>query len=174
MSTEATTLSIRERGAARIAAAAPRTREAWQKAMEGKPDFAFTWGDCWKQCTEYTVDDIAAEIGLYTDVLGLSPMILDSDRGMFTSPDNAFYLTVVAANAERPATVPGSIAIEFMIDDLPATTAELERRGLAFEEQPRPCAPGSPLHTAVFRTPHGVRVTLWAMAPVAEESVNGG
>ena len=50
-----------------------------------------------------------------------------------------------------------------MVDDIETVTAELERRGVAFDERPAPESDGSPMWFGTLRSPAGVRVDLWGM-----------
>jgi catechol 2,3-dioxygenase-like lactoylglutathione lyase family enzyme len=139
--------------------------------------FPFAWGERWKQCVEYRVDDFAAEIGFYIDILGLPVNALDPDYAMFTSPGGDFYLAVVAASPEETAllsTPPDAIRLQFMVADIFATVEELEGRGIAFEQQPQSIRPGSTLHIATFLTPHGICVDLWGVVPSHRPSLAAG
>jgi catechol 2,3-dioxygenase-like lactoylglutathione lyase family enzyme len=140
------------------------TQEDWQKIWAmAKPDISFEWGPCWKQSAEYRVDDFAAEVGFYFNVIGLSLFTLNPDAVMFTSPDKAFLLAVAPATDEEPAVHPNSFRVEFMVDDINATVKELESRGLGFDEVARPWGDSNPMQVARFRTPNGIGVTLWGM-----------
>ena len=176
MHTQTTQPSVRALGEARLEAARaastpPQWAELWQPPAH---PFPFTWGECWKHTMEYRVDDFSSEIGLYIDLLGMPTIAFGPDYAMFTSPDQAFFLSVATATDEAPRTPPETIRLEFMIDGIHGTVEELQRRGVAFEQEAMPCADGSPLYTAIFRTPHGVEVKLWAMvAPTADEDETG-
>jgi catechol 2,3-dioxygenase-like lactoylglutathione lyase family enzyme len=141
----------------------------WQKLWKPPAhSFPFTWGERWKQCVEYRVDDFAAEVGFYIDVLGLPVIALSPDYAMFTSPEGDFFFAVVAApqgDTETTSTPPDAIRLQFMVADLFATVEELEGRGIAFEQQPQPIHPASSLHIATFLTPHGICIDLWGVIP---------
>ncbi|GAB4536737.1 MAG: hypothetical protein Fur0018_27430 [Anaerolineales bacterium] len=139
------------------------TREDW--AHLWKPTmhpFAFDWGTRWKHCIEYRVEDFPAEIGFFIDVLGFPVKAFNDQYAMFTSPDEAFHLAVLPADDQNPATPPDALRLQFMILNLADTVAELAQRGITFEAPPQPLHPGSHMHTAVFRTPHGLPVELWS------------
>ncbi len=142
-----------------------RTRADWQQMW--KPTmhpFAFRWGARWKHCIEYRVDDFAAEVGFFIDVLGFPVSAFNDAYAMFTSPDEAFHLAVLPADEMHPAAPPDALRLQFMITALEDTVAELERRGVAFSVPPQPLRPGSSMHIAVFHTPHGLTVELWSEA----------
>lgn len=147
-----------------------RTRQDWD-ALWKRPQysFPFVWGRHWRQCIEYRVDDFAAEVGFLIDVLGLPINAFNTSYAMFTSPDNEFYFAIVPATLESPATPPDAIRIQFMVDDIFATTTELERRGIAFDSSPQPVAEGSLQWVVSFNTPHGICMELWGMVEQDEE-----
>jgi len=155
---------VRAFGKARIdIARRASSQDDWQKLWKRPAySFPFAWGDAWKQCIEYKVDDFAAEVGFFIDVLGLPINAFDPDYAMFTSPHGDFFFAVVPA-LEGHSTPPDALRLQFMVADIFETTAELEQRGIAFESPPAPVNSGSALHIAWFRTPHGICVDLWGM-----------
>jgi hypothetical protein len=88
---------------------------------------------------------------------------------MFTSPSQDFFLAVVPAAPGERSTPPDALRIQFLVNDILKTTRELERRGVAFEQRPQPCQPGSAMYIGFFRTPHGVCVDLWGLVERAPE-----
>jgi catechol 2,3-dioxygenase-like lactoylglutathione lyase family enzyme len=114
------------------------------------------------------VDDFAAEVGFYTDILGLAVNALDPAYAMFTSPSADFYLAVVPTPPGGRSTPPDAMRIQFMVSDVLATARELEKRGIAFEQWPQPCSGGSALYVGYFRTPHGICVDVWGLVEVGE------
>ena len=155
---------VRALGKARLdIARRAQTPAEWQ-ALWRPPahPFPFTWGERWKQCVEYRVDDFAAEIGFYIDILGLPVNALDPDYAMFTSPQGDFFFAVVPADA-GDSTPPDAIRLQFMLNDIFAAVEELESRGIAFEQPPQRVHPSAALHIATFRTPHGICIDLWGM-----------
>ena len=157
---------VRALGKARLDIARRAQSPAEWQALWKPPahPFPFTWGERWKQCVEYRVDDFAAEIGFFIDILGLPVNALDPDYAMFTSPQGDFFFAVVPAD-EGDSTPPDAIRLQFMLDDIFATVEELESRGIAFEQPPQRVHPSAALHIATFRTPHGICIDLWGMLP---------
>ncbi len=160
----------RELGEARLKLSTElKTMKEWQERWpEPKHGFPFEFGTCWTQCTTYGVEDYAAEVGFFHDVLGLPANAFSPGFAMFTSPDKAFYFAVVPVGPEMKATPGDALDIGFMVNDLPKLSAELESRGVAFED---PVAPleGTPMLKAGLRTPNGIRITLWSMPEVSPQ-----
>jgi catechol 2,3-dioxygenase-like lactoylglutathione lyase family enzyme len=129
--------------------------------------FPFDWGEWWKQCIEYKVEDFAAEVGFYTDILGLPVVAFDPNYAMFTSPSQDFFLAVVPALEPGKSTPSDALRIQFMVADIFETVRELERRGIVFEQKPQPCERGSLMYITYFRTPHGLCVDLWGIVQQA-------
>lgn len=173
MSTDST--DLRERGEKRLEMMRnAKTKEDWNAIFTlPKPSFPFAWNEtwegCWKQCVEYRVSDLAGEMSFFVDRLGFSIYALQADYAMFTSPDQAFFLAIRPAADDAPAAAPNSIGIEFMVADINAAVAELEGRGVRFEEAAKPCMEGSPMYIAYLRTPNGIRITLWGMGEMPAE-----
>ena len=139
-----------------------KTRQDWEELWKSSTNpYPFTWGDSWKHCVEYKVDDFAAEVGFFVDILGLPVNAFDLSYAMFTSPSGDFYIGIVPTPEKVNSTPKDAIRLQFMVADILATTKELERRGVIFEQQPEPCQLGSSLHIGYFRTPHGIPVELW-------------
>lgn len=155
---------VRDFGKARIdIAVRARNQTQWEKLwVHPVNSFPFVWGESWKQCVEYRVDDFPAEVGFYIDILGLPINALDPGYAMFTSPQADFTFAVVPAHHAEPSTPPDAFRLQFMVKDIVSTTDELQRRGIYFEQTPQPLHPGSSLSTASFRTPHGICVELWS------------
>jgi hypothetical protein len=83
---------IRALGKARLDIAARAKSQADWESLWKPPSnpFPFAWGETWKQCVEYKVDDFPAEVGFFIDVLGLPVNAIDPDYAMFTSPQGLF------------------------------------------------------------------------------------
>lgn len=149
-----------------------KSREEWNELWKPPQNaFPFTWGRHWKHCVEYRVEDYATEAGFFIDVLGFPVNAFDPQYAQFTGPDGEFFIAFMPASENNPATPPDALRLQFMVADLTGTTAELDRRGVVFDQQPRPLGPGSNLSVASFRTPHGIQVDLWGETRVSVSPV---
>jgi catechol 2,3-dioxygenase-like lactoylglutathione lyase family enzyme len=135
-------------------------KRIWKAPMYGYP---FQLGGAWKQCIEYKVEDFAAEVGFFIDILGLEVNSLDPGYAQFTSPQRDFYFAVVETPPGFQATPADALRIQFMVEDIFATAEELESRGISFDLPPQPCQAGSALNIGSFRTPHGINIELWGI-----------
>jgi hypothetical protein len=167
MTEETTTNRARDLGLARIRLAGELTspedwKERWPEPRNPYP-FALSG---WRQCLCYTVDDYAAEAGFLIDVLGLPAPLFGPDNALLTSPDREFSFQICGTGEDELPTPPDTIALMFYLDNIREACNALAARGVAFHE---PLAPvggeGSAFHSAEFRTPHGVSVTLWGNVP---------
>jgi len=131
--------------------------------------FPFKWGQCWKHCVEYQVDDFAAEVGFLIDILGLPVIAFDAAYAMFTSPAEEFTFAIIPTPEGQTSTLPETIRLQFMVADIFDTTEELQTRGVEFEQLPEPIGEDSSMFISSFRTPHGISIELWA---VVEPEVN--
>lgn len=164
MTVRATKAESRQLGEARLEVAhASKSPDDWKRLWK-KPanDWCIKWGSCWKQCLEYAVPDFASEVGFFIDVLGFPTNAFGHDYAMFTSPDKDFFFAVVPARGDRKATVPDTIRLQFMVEDIYDTALELEKRGIVFDKRPASYN-GSPIHSATLHTPNGIPVDLWGM-----------
>jgi catechol 2,3-dioxygenase-like lactoylglutathione lyase family enzyme len=154
---------FRAYGKARIDIAQRATnREDWDRLWKRSTHaFPFSWGKSWKHCVEYKVADYPAEVGFFIDILGFPVNAFDPDYAMFTSPNGEFFFSVVPAHEGEESTPPEAIRLQFMIENIEQTAAELERRGIVFEQWPAPSSMGSPLLIGSFRTPNGIGIDLW-------------
>lgn len=149
-----------------------QSRDDWHQLWkEPTNSFPFRWGENWKQCIEYKVDDFAAEVGFFIDIIGFPVNAFDPDYAMFTSPGSDFYFSILPAWEGDASTPPDALRIQFMVEDIFETVAELEGRSVVFEQLPQPCQPGSNLFIAFFRTPHGICVDLWGFVDLDEEEM---
>jgi catechol 2,3-dioxygenase-like lactoylglutathione lyase family enzyme len=134
----------------------------WERLWkQPQQEFPFAWGRYWKQCIEYKVDDFAAEVGFFIDVLGLPVNAFTPEYAMFTGPGRDFYFAVIPTPEGGTSTPAEAIRLQFMVEDLFATTQELERRGISFEQLPEALTLNSNQWIASFHTPHGICVELW-------------
>ncbi len=156
---------IRQLGEARIDIARnAHTPDEWRMLWkQSENPYPFTRGNCCKQWMEYKVHDYSAEIGFFIDIMGLPIYAFDTHYAMFTSPDNAFYFGVCMVGEGETPTPPDAIRLQFVEQNIFATTIELERRGIVFDSPPVPWEKGSSLCRGSFRTPNGIWVDLWGM-----------
>lgn len=165
-------------GRARLdAAQRAQTQSDWQRLWKPSPHpFPFVWGRHWKSCIEYQVDDFAAEVGFLIDVLGLPVNAFNPNIAMFTSPDHEFFFSVIPTPPNGTCTPSGTIRIQFMVDDLFATTEEFVRRGIVFENEPQPVSEGSQQWVSSFLTPNGMTIELWGqvLSEISAEKLEAG
>ncbi len=161
---------IRAYGKARLdMAQRMHSQEDWERVwVPARHSFPFHWQDARKYSFEYTVDEFAAEVGFFIDVLGFPVTAIGTDYAMFTSPDDAFHFAVVPTPPDGRPTPADTVCMQFMVADILAAAAELESRGVTFESRPQPVTPGSRQLSGYFRTPNGVCVDLWGHAPAEQ------
>jgi hypothetical protein len=161
---------IRAYGKARLdMARRMQSQDDWERLwVAPRHPFPFRWREAWKYSFEYTVDEFAAEVGFFIDVLGFPVTAIGPDYAMFTSPDDGFHFAVVPTPPDGRPTPPDTVCMQFMVADIVETAAELESRGVVFESRPRPVSTGSRQLSGYFRTPNGICVDLWGHAPAAE------
>ncbi len=148
-----------------------RDEKEWQRLWRApRYPFPFVWGEGWRACFQYYVDDFAAEIGFLMDVLGLPVSAFSTTYALFTSPDQAFFFAVRQVPEGFESTPPDSIRLQFMLSNFSDAIQELERRGVTFEVKPEPGG----FDLAVFRTPHGVPIEIWPAAQPRPPEVNRG
>lgn len=154
---------IRAYGKARIdVTRRARDEREWQTQWrEPRYPFPFRWEGGWRHCIQYTVDDFAAEIGFYIDVLGFPVNAFSPSYAQFTSPDQAFFFAVAAIQEGAQSTPFDSLRMQFMVEDLPATIEELEKRNISFERKPESDEVFPAI--AILRSPHGIGIELWGV-----------
>jgi catechol 2,3-dioxygenase-like lactoylglutathione lyase family enzyme len=157
---------IRAHGKARIDLALRLNNSAdWDEQWKPPSNpFPFTWGDSWKQCVEYRVDDFAAEVGFFIDVLGFHINALDRSYAMFTSPQYDFFFAIVPTSDDETPTSLDAFRLQFMVRDVNATYQELLHRGIAFELTPQPLCQNSSITITSFRTPNGISIEIWGIS----------
>ena len=154
---------IRAYGKARIDVTMRAKDEKEWQAMWRNPlnPFPFTWADDWALCFEYQVDDFAAEVGFYIDILGFETRAFSPSYAQFTDPDNVYCISVSALPEGVEGTDPDSIRLQLKVHDIDQTVSQLEKRGVVFEHRPVPVYVGSKVKMGNFRTPHGVCIDLF-------------
>lgn len=135
--------------------------EKWQNSVH---EFPFNFAECWNMTIEYVVDNFEAELGFYIDILGFSVNALDSAYAMVTGPNDDFHISFVPRAPGVTSTPPDAIKLEFMVKNITTLAKELKSRGIEFESEPAPYGgEDSNFITGVYRTPHGIRISLWSM-----------
>ena len=138
-----------------------KDEEEWRRLWKAPSQpYAFTAGEGWKFNLVYTVDDYAAEIGFFIDVLGFQVLAFSPSQAQLASSDGSFAFTVLAARDEGSSTPPEALRLQLNVEAILPTVRELERRGVNIEQQPTPVQAGSNWQIASFRTPHGVTIEL--------------
>lgn len=132
--------------------------DGWRESLH---PFAFEFKGHWKFNIEYKVDDYAAEVGFFIDILGFPVVEFSPSHAQFTTPDQEFTFSVAAALEGEGSTNPETLRLQFMVDEIMETCKELELRGAKFEQPPQKLPDGSGLFVGYFRTPHGVPIDLW-------------
>jgi len=150
------------------------TRDDWDQLWK-KPThpFPFSWGSSWRQCIEYKVSDFPAEVGFFIDILGFPVNAFDPDYAMFTSPSGDFYFSVVPTRDGENPTPKEAIRLQFMVQNIVDTAAELERRGVKFDQLPARIADNSAFLIGSFHTPHGIGIELWGFDSRFERTGSG-
>ena len=134
-------------------------QENWREQLYSYP---LKLAEGWKYCFEYKVDDYAAEVGFFIDFLGFPSSAFSPSYARFSSPDEDFFFSISAVQEGEESTPPDTLRIQFNVVDLLGTIAELEDRGIVFEQQPQPIHEGSDILVGCFRTPHGICIDLWS------------
>jgi len=153
---------VRAFGKARLdIARRARTRQEWDTLWK-RPQyhFPFRWGSHWKQCIEYRVDDFAAEVGFFIDILGLPVNAFNEYFAMFTGPEQEFYFAVTPTFEDQESTSPDALRLQFFVEDIFEVCNELAQRGVEFEQPPQPVAEGSSYYVGYFLTPHGIPIDV--------------
>ena len=153
---------VRAYGKARLdIARRAQTRQDWDTLWK-RPlhEFPFTWGAYWKQSIEYRVADFAAEIGFFTDVLGLPVNAFNEYSAMFTGPQQEFFFSVTPTFEGQEPTPPDAFRLQFFVADIFQVAEELQKRGISFELPPQAVTEGSNYYVGSFRTPNGICIDL--------------
>jgi catechol 2,3-dioxygenase-like lactoylglutathione lyase family enzyme len=163
---------IRAYGKARIdVTRRAKDEQEWQKLWkQPRYSFPFDWGNSWKHCIEYKVDDFAAEVGFFIDVLGLPVAAFSPSYAMFTSPEQDFFFSFSVVREGEMSTPPETLRMQFRVRDIQRTVEELEGRGIIFEGHPDDSNNQDPWMTSCFHSPHGISIELLE-EPVSEAPV---
>lgn len=152
-----------------------KDEDEWRKMWkEPSQPYLFTPGDGWRLNVLYSVNDYAAEIGFFIDVLGFPVAAFSPSQAQLTSPDGGFFLTILDAREGVSSMPPEALRLQLHVRDIIETVRELERRGVALDRQPAPLSQDSDWQIAAFRTPHGVVIEILGETPVAEPASGSG
>ncbi len=154
---------IRAYGKARIDITRRARDEAEWRALWKEPSkpYPFSHSPDWKFNIVYKVDDFAAEIGFFIDLLGFPVWAFSPSYAQFTSPSGEFTFSVAAAQPGEQSTPDDALRLQFNVLDLSEVVTELELRGVTFDQPPTPVQEGSSACVASFRTPHGIAIDLF-------------
>jgi predicted enzyme related to lactoylglutathione lyase len=154
---------VRAHGKARIAITLEARDEQEFLERWHKPayEYPFEWESGHKFCIEYQVEDFAAEVGFYVDVLGITVDAISPSRAQFSSPDQQLVLAVTSGEAEQQIVPPHNLRLQMFIKNLEATVAELEKRGVLFDIPIEPSSSDPELLVATLQTPNGLFIELW-------------
>ncbi|OGO29391.1 MAG: hypothetical protein A2W33_05195 [Chloroflexi bacterium RBG_16_52_11] len=153
---------VRAYGKARIDITLRAKDEAdWLKLWkEPSQPYPFVHEGGWKLSIDYKVDDYPAEIGFFIDVLGFPVWSFSPSNAQFTNPERDLFFSVSAVHPGEQSTPPDTLRLNLWVSDLARATQELERRGVVFDQPFSSPAMDTGMHTAGFRTPHGILVVL--------------
>lgn len=129
----------------------------WRAPMN---DYPFISPGGWQFCFEYKVDDFAAEVGFFIDVLGFTVRAFSPSYAQFTSPGGEICFSVLSAGEGDESTPPDSIRLYLNVDDIQKVSSQLTNRGVKFEAYPAKGSLQSVIHSGSFRSPHGVSIEL--------------
>lgn len=139
-----------------------KNEQEWQSQWrEPMHDFPFATGAGWQFCFEYKVEDFAAEVGFFIDVLGFPARAFSPSYAQFTSPGGEICFSVLATVEGEESTPPDSIRLYLNVHNIQQASNELTRRGIAYEAIPGVDKAGDAFQNGYFRSPHGVRIELW-------------
>ena len=133
-------------------------QQLWRQPVNS---FPFEFSNEWKFCVEYKVDDFAAEVGFYIDILGFPVIAFSPSYAQFTDPQGDFRISVASLRDGEKSTPADTLRLQFMVKDILQLAEMLEKRGIIFERKPEPIQEGSSQAVGYFRTPHGICMDLW-------------
>jgi hypothetical protein len=143
-----------------------KDEQEWQSMWrEPLNPFPFNFGSGWKFCFEYKVDDFAAEVGFFIDVLGFSVRAFSPRYAQFSSPREELCISVRETGDGEQSTDPDSLRLHLQLRDGEDTITELDRRGIVFEKSMAIEQDGESTLIGFFRSPHGLRFDLWSQNP---------
>ena len=102
------------------------------------------------------MDDFAAELGFWIDVMGLQVNALGAEYGQFSSPGGEFCIAIAQAPAGGFSTPANSIRVQISVKKLSSIITELTRRSIQVHANPFE----GTANFATFLTPHGIAIEL--------------
>lgn len=139
-----------------------KNEQEWQEMWrEPYNAFPFSWASDWKYCFLYMVDDFAAEVGFFIDILGFEVGAFSPRYAQFTSPGKEICFSVVSVDEGEESTSPDTIQLQLNIVNVKKTIKDLENRGVEFNTALNEDQDGLSKLVGYFRSPHGVRINLW-------------
>jgi len=138
----------------------------WRAPLHPYP---FTPGEGWRFCFEYKVDDFAAEVGFFIDILGFDVCAFSPSYAQFVDPYHDICFGVVEAQEGETSTDPDTIRLQLKVDHILDTVKTLEARGIVFEQKPAPVGGQPDLLAGYFRSPHGVCIDLFGEISLDED-----
>lgn len=143
-----------------------KDEQEWQSMWrEPLNPFPFNFSSGWKFCFEYKVDDFAAEVGFFIDVLGFSVRAFSPRYAQFSSPREELCISVREVGEREQSTDPDSLRLHLQLSDGEDTITELDRRAIVFEKSMAIEQDGESTLIGFFRSPHGLRFDLWTQNP---------
>ncbi|UCH58964.1 MAG: hypothetical protein JSV61_12195 [Anaerolineales bacterium] len=148
-----------------------KNEQEWQKHWRAPQNpFAFQWGDTWKQCVEYKVNDFASEVGFFIDLLGFAVDTFSPSYARLTTPDEDFYFAISEVRPDEQATPAEALRLQFCVVDLEELLHKLEERGILIELNEVEGSSG--IKVGSFQTPHGICIDLVDL-PSGEVDLDG-
>lgn len=133
-------------------------QEMWREPLN---PFPFKFASGWKFCLEYKVEDYAAEVGFFIDVLGFTVTAFSPRFAQFISPGEELCLNVLEAAEGASSTPPDCIRLILQLTNAKDILQELDLRGIAVEKADGKDMSAGSTPVGYFRTPQGLRIDLW-------------
>jgi hypothetical protein len=142
-----------------------KNEQEWQNQWRDPMyDFPFAPGAGWQFCFEYKVDDFAAEVGFFIDVLGFPVRAFSPSYAQFSSPGGEICFSVLSTGEGEESTPPDSIRLHLNVRNIQQAAKELISRGIVYEKITATNQAGTSVQTGYFRSPHGVCIEIWSEA----------
>ncbi len=127
----------------------------------GKADWPFTWGECWKAVPIIHLEDYAAELGFFVDVLGFQSFATWEGGCFLAAPESEFKLGL-ADTREGTAVDPASFQLDLMVGNIEEAAATLVERGVIERADLHPeWGEEQRMRTLCLKSPNGISLKLW-------------